>query len=52
MNQGREVILSEPKQAHRAVMALWEFVKPLLVDGKRFVLTLREETRTHAQNRR
>lgn len=52
MNHGREVILCEPKQAHRAVMALWEFVKPLLVDGKRFVLTLREETRTHAQNRR
>ncbi len=52
MNHSREVILCESKQAHRAAMAMWEFVKPLLTEGKRFVLTLREETRTHAQNRR
>jgi hypothetical protein len=51
MTRGREVILSDPKQAHRAVLALWEWVKPLLTEGKRYVLELREDTRSAAQNR-
>ena len=52
MSESRSVVLVDPKQAHRAVMALWDVVKPLLAEGKRFVLELREETRTLAQNRR
>lgn len=51
MSTGREVLLGDPKQAHRAILALWEWVKPLLSDGKRYVLELREETRSLAQNR-
>lgn len=52
MTDTRHVLLSDPKQAHRAVLALWEWVKPLLTDGKRYVLELREDTRSLAQNRR
>ena len=51
MSRGREVVLSDARQAHRAVLALWEFVKPLLSDGRRYVLELREDTRSAAQNR-
>jgi hypothetical protein len=52
MSDARTVLLVDPKQAHRALMALWEFLKPLLAEGRRYVLELREETRTLAQNRR
>lgn len=52
MSESRTVLLANPKQAYAAIVALWEWVKPLLLDGKRFVLELREETRTLAQNRR
>ncbi len=51
MSESRTVLLASPKQAYAAIVALWEWVKPLLLDGKRFVLELRLETRSSAQNR-
>lgn len=51
MSESRTVLLANPKQAHSAILALWEWAKPMIADGKRFVLELRLETRSSAQNR-
>lgn len=44
--------LVTPHQAHQTLLAVWDAIKPALVDGKRLHLEVREEKRTDAQNRR
>lgn len=51
MSIGRTVVLASPKQAHAAILAVWEWAKPFLADGCRLVLEIRLETRSAAQNR-
>jgi hypothetical protein len=38
-------------QAHTALIALWQQIKPYLVAEHRLVVTVEQETRTEAQNR-
>jgi NinB protein len=51
MTESRSIVLANPKQAHAALLDLWRWLQPLVADGKRFVLSLRLETRSSAQNR-
>lgn len=51
MSEGRTVTLKNPRQAYEALLAMWAWVKPLLTDGREFVLEIRLLTRSLAQNR-
>jgi hypothetical protein len=42
--------LENVQQGYQELLALWHIAKPLLLSGKRLVLSLREETRSIAQN--
>lgn len=44
--------LTEPVQAHKALMHAWVNAKALLMAGHRLVLEIRPEKRSDAQNRR
>lgn len=43
--------LDNAEQGYAAVLALWRQIKPLLVEGRRLLLTVRTDTRSQAQNR-
>lgn len=44
--------LYEPEQAHQAIIHAWNTVKPLLGHGKSYIIEVRAEKRSDAQNRR
>lgn len=43
--------LRDATAGHRAVLAMWAQIKPLLAEGKRLILSVKTDTRTLAQNR-
>lgn len=43
-------VLSDPVIAHRVMVDTWAKLKPYLVDGQRFELVVRPETRTLSQS--
>jgi hypothetical protein len=44
------IYLDNPQQGHRALSELWVFLKPLLLSGRRYVVTVKEAQRTIRQN--
>jgi hypothetical protein len=48
----RSIILYEPAQAHKAIMALWADAKPWVMAGHRLEVKIGPETRSSAQNAR
>jgi hypothetical protein len=45
-------VLTSPAQAHATLSALWSAIKPELADGKRLVVTVREERKTRDQEKK
>ncbi len=44
------IILHNAQQGHAALAALWQFCKPHLIAERKLVVSVREETRSTAQN--
>ena len=44
--------LWEPVSAYQSLKKAWEYIKPMLIAGRRLVLEVRPEKRSDAQNRR
>lgn len=51
MSEARMAVLANPKQSHTALLALWDWAKPIIAEGKRLIVEIRLETRSDAQNR-
>lgn len=45
------VTLHDAQSGHKALLALWQNLKPYLLSGRRMELTAKPETRSTAQNR-
>lgn len=52
MNDRIAIKLYNAKQAHKAIMEIWQHIKPWLVAGDKFTLKIEPETRSVEQNSR